>query len=117
MLDCVDCHDGIKDLVHPSKLPPPNCAGCHDKEGEGLCRQHPRGQPRHGRLRARPTAGTATARTALCRSKTPASPVYKLNLPETCARCHSNAGLSQEYRMKNPQAAAQYMDSVHGAPC
>ncbi|TAL00158.1 MAG: hypothetical protein EPO07_10060, partial [Verrucomicrobia bacterium] len=33
-LDCVDCHEGIKDLVHPSKLPPPNCAGCHEKEAK-----------------------------------------------------------------------------------
>src|ERR1051326_7325111 len=29
-LNCVDCHAGIKDLVHPSKLPPPNCVNCHD---------------------------------------------------------------------------------------
>src|SRR3954469_20168463 len=33
-LDCTDCHEGIKDLVHPSKLPPPNCASCHEKEGK-----------------------------------------------------------------------------------
>src|SRR5215472_16784776 len=29
-LNCVDCHTGIKDLVHPSKLPPPNCLTCHE---------------------------------------------------------------------------------------
>src|ERR1041385_349635 len=33
-LDCIDCHEGIKDLVHPSKLPPPNCSGCHESEGK-----------------------------------------------------------------------------------
>src|SRR4051812_18529076 len=32
-LDCVDCHEGIKEMVHPSKLPPPNCGSCHEKEG------------------------------------------------------------------------------------
>jgi cytochrome b subunit of formate dehydrogenase len=42
------------------------------------------------------------------------SPVFKLNLPQTCARCHSNPGLTAEYRMKYPQAAAQYMESIHG---
>src|SRR5258708_37067014 len=33
-LDCVDCHTGIKDLVHPSKLPPPKCAGCHETRAD-----------------------------------------------------------------------------------
>ena len=37
-LACVDCHDGIKDLVHPSKLPPPDCASCHERGREGLRR-------------------------------------------------------------------------------
>jgi cytochrome b subunit of formate dehydrogenase len=40
--------------------------------------------------------------------------VFKLNLPQTCARCHSNPGLTAEYQMKFPQAAAQYNDSIHG---
>jgi hypothetical protein len=32
--------------------------------------------------------------------KDPKSPVFKLNLPGTCAKCHSNPGLTQEYEMK-----------------
>src|SRR5215472_13210610 len=31
-LDCVDCHDGIKEMQHDKNVPPPNCAGCHEKE-------------------------------------------------------------------------------------
>ena len=42
------------------------------------------------------------------------SPVFKLNLPVTCAKCHSNPGLTAEYRMKYPQVASQYTDSIHG---
>ena len=34
MLDCVDCHTGVKDLVHASNLPPPDCSACHDKEAK-----------------------------------------------------------------------------------
>ena len=33
-LDCVDCHDGIKEMQHDKNVPPPNCTGCHDKEGK-----------------------------------------------------------------------------------
>jgi cytochrome b subunit of formate dehydrogenase/nitrate/TMAO reductase-like tetraheme cytochrome c subunit len=42
------------------------------------------------------------------------SPVFKLNLPKTCAKCHSNPDLAQEYRITLPQAAEQYLDSIHG---
>ena len=112
-LDCVDCHDGIKDLVHPSHLPPPNCAGCHEKEGRDYAGSI------HGVSHAMGASGAANCWDChgshnILSPKNPESSVYKMNLPQTCAKCHSNAGLSQEYRMKNPQAAAQYMDSVHG---
>ena len=33
-LDCVDCHDGIKEMQHDKNVPPPNCTGCHDQEGK-----------------------------------------------------------------------------------
>ena len=33
-LDCIDCHDGIKEMQHDKNVPPPNCTGCHDKEGK-----------------------------------------------------------------------------------
>ena len=31
-LDCVDCHDGIKEMVHEPNVPPPNCGSCHEQE-------------------------------------------------------------------------------------
>ena len=42
------------------------------------------------------------------------SPVFKLNLARTCAKCHSNDGITAEYRMKYPEVASQYSDSIHG---
>jgi len=42
------------------------------------------------------------------------SPVFKMNLPQTCAKCHNNAQLAAEYGIKHPEAAAQYLDSIHG---
>ncbi|TAL05555.1 MAG: hypothetical protein EPO07_03365, partial [Verrucomicrobia bacterium] len=42
------------------------------------------------------------------------SPVFKLNLPQTCAKCHSNPRLTKEYQMKFPEAASQYNESIHG---
>ena len=29
---CTDCHNTVKDLVHPAGLPPAQCASCHASE-------------------------------------------------------------------------------------
>ena len=42
------------------------------------------------------------------------SPVFKLNLPRTCANCHTNAAITAEYKMKYPDVASQFNDSIHG---
>ncbi len=43
-----------------------------------------------------------------------ASPVYPLNLPDTCARCHADAALMEEYGLSATQYE-QYQQSVHWA--
>lgn len=112
-LNCTDCHNGIKEMVHPSNLPPPQCASCHKDEVaqyEGSI---------HGMSKA--MGASAAASCVDCHGshemqpvKHLDSPVSKLNLPNTCAKCHSNAGITGEYRMKYPQVAAQYAESIHG---
>ncbi len=112
-LDCVDCHEGIKDLVHESKLPPPNCGSCHEQEARQYATSI------HGVSHALGASGAANCWDChgsheMVSVKLADSPVFKLNLPQTCARCHSNPGLTKEYQMKFPEAAAQYADSIHG---
>jgi cytochrome b subunit of formate dehydrogenase len=112
-LDCIDCHEGIKDLVHESKLPPPTCAGCHEKEGKEYATSI------HGVSHKLGASGAAECWSchgshAIVPVKHVDSPVFKLNLPNTCATCHTNAGLTREYQMKHPEAALQYKDSIHG---
>lgn len=112
-LDCIDCHEGIKDLVHESKLPPPTCAGCHEKEAQEYATSI------HGVSHALGASGAANCWDChgshdIGPVKQADSPVFKLNLPQTCAKCHSNAGLTGEYKMKQPDAAAHYLDSIHG---
>jgi len=112
-LDCVDCHEGIPELVHPSPLPPPNCAGCHEAEAKEYAASI------HGVSHALGASGAAQCWDChgshdILPVSHAESPVFKLNLPRTCARCHSNPGLTEEYRMKHPEAAAHYLDSIHG---
>jgi cytochrome b subunit of formate dehydrogenase len=113
LLECVDCHEGIKDLVHESKLPPPACAGCHEKEAKEYAASI------HGVSHTLGASGAASCWDChgahdIGPVKHADSPVFKLNLPQTCAKCHSNPGLTEEYQMKYPEAAAQYQDSIHG---
>ena len=42
------------------------------------------------------------------------SPVFKMNLPQTCSRCHANTNVNEAYKMKYPTVGAQYLDSIHG---
>jgi len=113
MLDCTDCHTGVKELVHDAKLPPPDCSGCHDKEAKDYATSI------HGMSHAMGASGAANCwdchgSHGILPVKDPASPVFKLNLPQTCAKCHNNPDLTREYQMKHPEAASQYLDSIHG---
>lgn len=112
-LDCIDCHVGITDLVHESKLPPPDCSSCHEQAGKEYATSI------HGLSHKLGASGAADCWDChgsheIGPVKSIDSPVFKLNLPQTCAKCHSNPGLTEEYRMKNPEAAAHYKDSIHG---
>jgi cytochrome b subunit of formate dehydrogenase len=124
-LNCTDCHQGIKDLVHESKLPPPQCVACHPSQTSHEAADKAYEASIHGMSRT--MGASAAAACADCHgfperrdvhyipaAKDPASPVFKLNLPRTCVRCHSNPGITKEYQMKYPEVAAEYSDSIHG---
>jgi cytochrome b subunit of formate dehydrogenase len=112
---CVACHTDIgpkhpDDEITPK---PVNCAACHEQPAKQYASSI------HGvshTLGASGAAGCADCHGThkILASSNTASPTYKLNLPKTCADCHSNPGLTQEYQMKYPQAAAQYQESIHG---
>jgi cytochrome b subunit of formate dehydrogenase len=112
-LDCVDCHDGVKELQHDKKLQPPNCASCHEKEAKEYSTSI------HGMSHSMGASGAAQCWDChgaheIVPVKRMDSPVFKLNLPATCAKCHSNTNLTKEYQIEFPEAANQYMDSIHG---
>ncbi len=110
---CVDCHVGISDIPHEDKLAPAQCASCHPKESEAYANSI------HGMSHSMGASGAAKCSSChgdheMVPVKQMDSPVFKLNLPKTCATCHSNAKLTAEYRIGSPKAAANYADSIHG---
>jgi len=112
-LNCVDCHTGITEVPHPSKLPPAQCATCHAAEVKLY------GTSIHGVSHAMGSSEAATCVSChgnheIVPVKQLDSPVFKLNLPQTCGKCHDNPGLTDEYRLKYPHVADQFLDSIHG---
>jgi predicted CXXCH cytochrome family protein len=112
-LQCIDCHVGIKDIPHDDKLPPAQCASCHEKEGKAYATSI------HGMSHAMGASGAATCSSChgdheIVPVKHIDSPVFKLTLSQTCAKCHSNKKLTDEYRIGNPQAPVDYAESIHG---
>jgi cytochrome b subunit of formate dehydrogenase len=112
-LSCTDCHAGITETPHDSKLPPAQCASCHAEASKEYATSI------HGVSHALGKSDAATC--ASCHGtheimpvKDRNSPVYKLNLPATCAKCHEDSRMNAEYRMKTTEAAKSYVDSIHG---
>jgi cytochrome b subunit of formate dehydrogenase len=114
-LACKSCHAALnKD--HPgdgNPVPKVNCGTCHTEESkiyQGSI---------HGVSRA--MGSSAAANCVDCHgnhyishvSQTD-SPVYKMNLPSTCGKCHANKNITDEYKMKYPAVGSQYMESIHG---
>ncbi|MFZ4394006.1 MAG: cytochrome c3 family protein [Kiritimatiellia bacterium] len=112
-LSCTECHADIKELPHAEKLASPQCGSCHEEVAKEYSSSI------HGMSQRGGASGAANCKDChgshqIVPVKQGESPVFKLNLPATCARCHSNPNLTAEYRIKYPDAAAQYMESVHG---
>ena len=114
-LDCTDCHDDYNgaSLPHKAKATPVDCGSCHEKEARQYATSI------HGVSHTMGASGAATCVSChghhdIVPVKQIDSPVFKLNLPHTCATCHDNPGLTDEYRIRNAHAAVQYRDSIHG---
>jgi len=118
-LACIDCHQGIKELIHDTPLPSPNCITCHETNATHVLAASQYANSIHGVSHSMGASGAASCwdchgSHGILPVKDDSSPVFKLNLPRTCAKCHSNEGITKEYQMKFPEAAAHYMDSIHG---
>ncbi len=105
-LKCGDCHADIKTYPHPDKVARVQCLTCHATEESDLKGSvHADGKD-HPCISCHGDAHTifpkADARSA----------VYPLNVPGTCAQCHSNNGMGQKHGL--PSIYPKYIDSIHG---
>jgi len=109
---CTACHPDCDTLPH-ARVQPAQCNACHEREQteyEGSV---------HGRAVAAGDSAAAHCRDChgthdVLSSRNPQSRTYKLQLPSTCAKCHANPGVMAAGHVRQPHAAEQYVDSMHG---
>lgn len=108
-LSCTDCHTDLAraEVPHPEKLQKVSCATCH-ADTVAVVEQSIHYAPEKNGQGAHCVNCHGTH--DILPSKDMASRTYALNLPKTCAQCHSHQHL--------PGAAGtvadSYIDSVHG---
>ena len=138
-LTCASCHGGDPADPEPSAMDPdkgfkgapsraqiaPLCASCH-ASAAFMKRYNPRPYvfsmaewqtSVHAKLAAQGDAKVATCTSChgvhgIRPPKDPASPVFKTNVPRTCAKCH-NPGYMKGHAIRTDQFAL-YAKSVHG---
>ncbi len=110
---CIACHVDADYLPHPIKLAPAQCGTCHPTQQQEYTLSV------HGKAFA--AGSKQAARCPDCHGshdiishKNPQSRTYRLQLPFTCAKCHSNSKMMQQEHIRQPLAAQQYLDSMHG---
>lgn len=116
---CVDCHNGIKEAIHDPGPPPPQCSECHPEQKTHKDASEEYRKSIHGASRSMGASAAAACWDChgsheIVRVKMMESPVFKLNLPTTCGKCHSNPELTGEYKMRYTNVVNQFRDSIHG---
>jgi len=113
-MGCRSCHADLKDHPNDGVAPKPVvCGTCHteeDKTYQGSI---------HGMSKTLGSSGAANCVDChgnhyIVPARRHDSPVYKMNLPKTCAKCHANKNITDEYKMKYPSVGSQYNESIHG---
>jgi cytochrome b subunit of formate dehydrogenase len=113
MLNCVDCHQGVKAEPHEQTPAKVKCVDCHADEKAAWDRSF--------HARAIQSGDRQAARCEDCHggvheilpSSDPKSPVNHANIPATCGRCHSQKFV-MEASGHSSEPFVSYQESVHG---
>jgi nitrate/TMAO reductase-like tetraheme cytochrome c subunit len=116
-LSCVDCHQALAtaELPHAEEVAPVDCAACHtDAVAKYRAGAHAAARRKDPKSAAA-SCGDCHGHPHEMRPKAdPVSPTNHLKVADTCARCHANEGLMAAAEVKQPKAAVEFHDSIHG---
>ncbi|MDO8585569.1 MAG: hypothetical protein Q7T82_00865 [Armatimonadota bacterium] len=122
---CTDCHIDMRGQTFPHKRSavPVKCSGCHFMG-------NPMGAPNigpmteyadsvHGRAVKRgdkdaPRCKNCHGEHDIRAHTDPRSSIYRANIPDTCGKCHSDAGMARKHKIPVKRPYQLYEKSVHG---
>jgi len=113
-MSCLGCHTDITELPHGAPLKPISCRQCHTLESEVYLKSD------HGVAVHRGVSEAASCRDchgephALLNSRQPESPVFRANIPATCAQCHGRTKDMAKFHLSQAAPIATYEETVHG---
>ncbi|MCL4558354.1 MAG: cytochrome c3 family protein [Deltaproteobacteria bacterium] len=111
-LACTDCHDSIKVLPHPEKLPAPNCGRCHG-DIEAQYKNSIHGQAVKNGISKAAHCWSCHGKHDILAATNPSSTVYPQNLPSTCGTCHNSEEMAKEYNIPVSTPYQLYEKSIH----
>ena len=106
---CVDCHEGIKDLVHDTPLPPVSCGSCHEQAeadyaasvhgiaAAAKARESPRCVDCHSEHRTESFKGAASLAISA----------------EVCSKCHASERINTKFDLPADRVKT-FFESYHG---
>lgn len=117
-LDCTDCHastsmdkiDATAPMPHSQPVGPVACQNCHD-EIASVYKKH--GRSRVGTDPDVPKCWDCHGAHGVLPSSNRDSKVNRLNLADTCMRCHTNLNLIKRHDILREQPIELYKSSVH----
>ncbi|MCL5991480.1 MAG: hypothetical protein M1419_05200 [Bacteroidetes bacterium] len=112
---CIGCHSDLanKDLPHdkPKKA---QCGSCH-KEEQGLYNECLHGKSFNRGDQLAPTCQTCHGKHDIVSIKDRKSPVYPINVPKLCGKCHREGSPVQLQRnIPESHILENYSESIHG---
>ncbi len=113
---CTSCHADITEVPHPDGFTPKPvaCSSCHRVETQIYLKSD------HGQAVAKGESEAAGCKDChghwhtLLNSRNPQSPVNRVNIPQTCGRCHGNIAEMMKYNLFEAEPVATYDRGVHG---
>jgi cytochrome b subunit of formate dehydrogenase len=112
-LGCNGCHQGVLAEPHATPPGPVDCGSCH-QDVLMLYQTGIHGKSRQEGAEDAPTCGDCHGYHNIRGVNDPEDPVYPVNEPKTCARCHEDVRLVSKYFIPVPTPYQAYMQSVHG---
>ena len=110
---CVNCHSDISEFPHPDTVMQVDCGMCHYEEQEEWQNSSHGLSVQAGHKDAATCVSCHTEHYQYPATDT-LSTVHPANEWKTCAKCHSNQELIQEYHIPQPEAVAMWKTTVHG---